>query len=344
MKVLILKPSSLGDVVQALPLLRLIKKRVPKAEVSWWISSDLVSLFDGDPDLTRVIPFSRRAWGSPRHWGEVVRTVRDVRRERYDWVLDLQGLARSAAFTWFANGGVSVGLDDRREGASLVYDVAVSRPSPESHAVEWYLEALDAMGVPRSWDFDWLPARTELADEVQARLNGAGGPLVTLCPGARWTTKRWPIERFDTLMSGISNRHANARFAIIGGRGDREMGEALTRSDPDRRIDLTGRTSLLGMVEWIRRSRMLITNDTGPMHVGAALRMPVVGLFGPTDPRQTGPFGQIDRAIRPESLDCAPCRKSTCRRHDFMECLTSLSPERVLDQVLERWNEGMTVF
>lgn len=343
MKVLILKPSSLGDVVQALPLLRLIKRRFPDAQVSWWVSSDLVSLFDGDPDLTRVVPFSRKAWASPRHWGEFVRTLRDARSERYDWVLDLQGLARSAAFTWFANGEVSVGLDDMREGASLVYDFAVQRPSPQAHAVEWYLEVLDAMGVPRGWDFEWLPVRPELAGEVEVRLQGHGGPLVTLCPGARWMTKRWPVEYFGELMARIAKRHSDARFAIIGGRGDRDMGETLAKADPERCIDLTGRTSLLGMVEWIRRSRMLITNDTGPMHVGAALRLPVVGLFGPTDPRQTGPFGQIDKAIQPESLTCAPCRKSVCRRDDSMECLTGVAVEKVLAQVFERWNEGETI-
>jgi len=114
------------------------------------------------------------------------------------------------------------------------------------------------------------------------------------------------------------------------------MGEALTQSDPERRLDLTGRTSLLEMIEWIRQSEMLITNDTGPMHVGAALGTPVTGLFGPTDPRQTGPYGQLRETLQADALPCVPCRKSSCRRTDTMECLLALDPDSVFERVMDR--------
>ena len=118
------------------------------------------------------------------------------------------------------------------------------------------------------------------------------------------------------------------------------MGDALMKSDPVRRIDLTGRTSLLEMVEWIRRCEMMITNDTGPMHVGAALGKPVLGLFGPTDPRQTGPYGQVESALQLAAPDCIPCKKSTCRLERHMECLHALTPGIVFERFLQRWESA----
>jgi heptosyltransferase-1 len=315
----------------------MIRAKHPDAEISWWISDDLSPLLDGDPDIPNLIEFHRKKWASPRYWGDIARSIAAARRLRFDWVLDLQGLARSAAYSWFVNGGFTVGLDNPREGASLAYDVAVGRPSESSHAVDWYLEVLTALDVPVQWDFEWLPRRPLAEVAVERGLDGWSGPLITICPGARWNTKRWPVERFERLIDRIEEAVPETRIAVIGGRGDREMGEALIRGNPERRLDLTGRTSLAEMIEWIRRSAMLITNDTGPMHVGAALKTPVVGLFGPTDPRQTGPYGQLNETLQVGTLPCVPCRKSACRRPVSMECLVELTPEFVFERVMERW-------
>lgn len=337
MKVLILKPSSLGDVVQAIPLLRLIRSRFPESEIYWWLAKELTPLLDGDPDLKKVFPFFRRGWGSSANWGSMLRTVAEARAIQFDWVLDLQGLARSALFSWLANGAATVGLDNPREGASLAYDIAVPRPGPDSHAVDWYLRVLDVIGAPIHWDFEWLPKRADAWCLVEAQCGDGDGPLVAVCPGARWNTKRWPIDYFDRLLKLISERDERFRFVIVGGKEDRAMGEALTKNDSSRRIDMTGRTSLPEMVEWIRRSGLVITNDTGPMHVGAALGKPILGLFGPTDPRQTGPYGQIENALQLDSLACIPCKKSTCRLDRPMECLRALTPTLVFQRFVELW-------
>ena len=338
MKVLILKPSSLGDVVQAIPLLRLIKSRFPESEVYWWLAKELMTLLEGDPQLKKVFPFIRRDWGSAGNLGSMLRTVAETRAIQFDWILDLQGLARSAVFAWLANGATAVGLDNPREGASLAYDVAVPRPGPDSHALDWYLRVLKVMGAPVHWDFDWLPKRAEAGSRVAAQLGGRGDRLVAVCPGARWNTKRWPLEYFDRLLTLISDRDPRIRFAIIGGKEDREMGEILKGSDSACRIDLTGKTSLPEMVEWIRACQMVITNDTGPMHVGAALGIPILGLFGPTDPRQTGPYGQVEHALQLDTLPCIPCKKSTCRLDRPMECLRALTPAFVFERFIEQWD------
>src|SRR6266704_7039459 len=129
MKVLILKPSSLGDVVQALPVLRLIKRNLPASEIYWWIDSNLASLLEDDADLSGIIRFDRRQWAAPRHWLELWRGLRWMRAQSFDWVIDLQSLARSGTFAWLANGSLTIGLDEPRECARGYYDVAVRRPS-----------------------------------------------------------------------------------------------------------------------------------------------------------------------------------------------------------------------
>ncbi len=325
MKVLILKPSSLGDVVQALPVLRLLKRHDPAAEVWWWIESSLASLVEGDPDLAGVVRFERRRWAQPRHWGELGRSIRGLRAQRFDWVIDLQSLARSGAVAWLARGGLVVGLDDPREGAPGFFDIAVPRPGRMAHAVDWYLAVLTRLGVPVDGRFEWLPRREEAALAVAARAPADGTRWVAVQPGARWPTKRWPVEHFRTVIREFLHDHPEVRVAVMGGREDQGLGAVIGEGLAGRCVDLTGRTSLPEMIEWVRRCELMVSNDTGPMHVAAALGRPVVALFGPTEPRRTGPYGQVERALR-VALPCAPCFKDTCRWSTPMECLRSITP------------------
>ncbi len=159
MKILILKPSSLGDVIQALPVLRLLKLHFRDAEIFWWIDSALAPLLEGDPDLTGIVRFERKRWKSPRHWPEMLRSIRWLREQDFDLVIDLQCLARSGAFAWLADGKFLIGLDEVREGARGFYDAAVPRKTFHTHAVDWYLSVLPKLGVPVQQNFEWLPER-----------------------------------------------------------------------------------------------------------------------------------------------------------------------------------------
>lgn len=328
MRIFILKPSSLGDVVQALPVLRLLKGHLPQSEIFWWIDAGLAPLLNGDPDLAGVILFDRRRWAAPRHWGELWRSIRQIRSLSFDWVVDLQSLMRSGVIAWLANGAFTIGLDDPREGARGFYDVAVPRPSAQTHAVDWYLQVLPALGVPVHRDFDWLPIRKQVAAALQARWPEEAR-WIALQPGARWENKRWGVDSFAETIRQLARLFPGHRFAILGGDHDRPLGRSLSSVAPDRCLDLTGNTSLPEMVEWVRRSELLITNDTGPMHVAAAIGRPVIALFGPTEPRRTGPYGQPERVLQ-HSLPCVPCLKDTCHWIKPMECLRALSPERVV--------------
>jgi lipopolysaccharide heptosyltransferase II len=340
LKILILKPSSLGDVVQALPVLRLIKRHLPASEIFWWLDSSLAPLLEDDPDLTGVVRFERRRWAAPRHWPEMLQSIRWMREQQFDWVIDLQCLARSGAFAWLANGKFLIGLDEVREGARGFYDVAVRRASFHTHAVDWYLAVLPRLGVPVHNHFAWLPERPEVAAEVKRKWPAAFNAIphsalrtpqfIAIQPGARWLNKHWPVEYFAELVRRLARKFPGARFAILGDGGDKPIGGIISRSEPERCLNLCGQTSLLEMVEWIRLCGLMITNDTGPMHVAAALGKPLVALFGPTEPRRTGPYGQLQNVLRLD-LPCSPCLKSYCTYAKPNECLKALSPAEVFE-------------
>jgi lipopolysaccharide heptosyltransferase II len=327
LKILILKPSSLGDVIQALPVLRLLKRHWPMAEIYWWIDAGLAPLLEGDPDLAGSVRFERKRWGNPRHWPEMWRSILSLRRAHFDLVIDLQCLARSAAFGWLASGHTLIGLDEIREGSRGFYDVAIPRTSFHMHAVDWYLSVLPALGVPTQRSYEWLPGRPAVAQAIRDQWPG-GGRWIALQPGARWLNKRWPVSHFAELVRRLAQSDPEVRFVILGDRGDQPLGELISSRAAERCLNLCGRTSLPEMIEWVRRCDAMVTNDTGPMHAAAALGKPLIALFGPTEPCRTGPYGQLDKVIR-QQLPCAPCLKSRCHFDKPEECLRAISPAQV---------------
>jgi ADP-heptose:LPS heptosyltransferase len=385
LKILILKPSSLGDIIQALPVLRLLKLHFRDAEIFWWVDPRFAPLLEGDPDLAGIILFQRERWTSPLHWPEMVQSVQWMRAQHFDWVIDLQGLLRSAIFGWLSCGGRLIGLDNPREGgregAHVLYDVALGG-SKENHAVGRYLSILPSLGVPAHINFQWLPERPTVAATVKAKWpqvvsaqdpvladksrnenqlsTAVPSPLpsdgrgeghgdvrvshtrwIAIQPGARWPTKCWPAQNFAEFVRLFAQKVPDARFAVMGGASDKPHGEIISRAVPDRVLNLCGETTLPEMIEWLRRCRLMITNDTGPMHAAAALGVPVVALFGPTDPRNSGPYGQLENVMRID-LPCSPCLKSYCRWKNSMECLTAISPEMVVEFAHERLEKSST--
>jgi lipopolysaccharide heptosyltransferase I len=339
LKILILKPSSLGDVIHALPVLRLLKLHLPQSEIFWWLEAGLQPLLADDPDLAGIFPFQRKGWSAPANWPRLASSVRAVRREHFDLAIDLQGLARSALFCWFANADTSIGLDNpregAREGARLYYDLLTPRSPPGTHAVDRYLAVLPRLGIPTNRPFQWLPERPKVAATVREKWSPGTAHWIALLPGARWDNKRWPAEYFVELVKQLSPADPELKFAILGGGADAPLGKTIAAADPQRCLDLTGKTSLLEMIEWVRLCELVITNDTGPMHIAAALRKPVVALFGPTDPRGTGPYGQRQNVLQLSSPACIPCMKDYCTYAEPLACLRGLTPAMVSARALE---------
>lgn len=326
LKILLLKPTSLGDVIHALPVLRLLKLHWPHAQISWWIDSNYRELLEGDPDISRLFVLNRKRWKSPLHWNELAAHILALRAERFDLVIDLQGLARSASVAWLANGAYTIGVEDKREGAPAFYDQSVPRPSPETHAVDWYLEVLRILKVPVHSRFEWMPHYAEAKRKVATVWSGK---KILLCPGARWLNKRWPAEHFRQLAQMLCSAYPDHRVDVIGGPDDVELGDQICASLPSSCQNYAGRTSLREMVELIRSADLLITNDTGPMHIAAALGIPVVSLFGPTNPRRTGAYGAGAKTLQAKTLPCVPCMKPRCHWAEPLACLKSIGAEEV---------------
>lgn len=320
--------------VQALPVLRLLKLSHPEAAISWWISSELASLLEEDADVSETLLFDRKGWRNDLWFvPKLIRQVTTVRARRFDLVVDLQGLARSGLFAWMADGALTVGVEDWREGAPAFYDIRVPRPNERTHAVDWYLSLLRTLNVPVHAMFEWLPRKEKAAAAVEEKWP-AKRRRVILNPGARWQNKRWPLEYFCRLAEMFERHHPEVEVVLLGGTQDKELGMEITRAAPGATRDLTGRTSLPELVEVIRTASVMITNDTGPMHIAAALRVPVVGLFGPTTPFRTGPYGQLDRAVQ-QCIPCVPCMKAVCSNSVHLECLKTIPPAHVFARAVE---------
>jgi heptosyltransferase-1 len=334
LKVLILKPSSLGDVIHALPVARLLKRHWPESRIHWWLDVNLVPLLQNDPDLAGIYAFERRRWAAPHRWPEIYTSIRAMRDQQFDLAIDLQGLARSSMFAWLADAGTTVGLDNLREGgreaARAMYDLTPPRAAPRTHAVDRYLAVLPLLRVPVHGDFEWLPPRVQAARRIRETWAPEDGRTrwIVLLPGGRWDNKRWPVRYFVELARRLGDI-PETKLVVLGSPSERPLGEEIAAAAPARCLNLAGSTSLDEMIEWIRLSRLTITNDTGPMHVAAALRRPVIAIFGPTAPWNTGPYGQLGNVLQATDLPCVPCMKGQCAYQEPLACLHAITSEVV---------------
>jgi heptosyltransferase I len=326
--ILILKPSSIGDVVHTLPIWNLLRRHYPQATISWLIAPACQGVVEGLPGLN-LLSFDRKRWGQ---WWRNANAASDLRAfhrtlrdQQFDLVLDVQGLFRSGWFAWKTRAPVRVGFANAREMAWAFYTHRVPIDTPEQHAIERYRKLLEAIGCPSSpIEF---PFPVTGADRARAEeLIGEDRPFAVLCPGANWLTKRWPATRFAELVEPLHQRFG-LETIVAGGPGDRELGEQITGSR-----NLCGQTTLMQLVALMERASLVITNDSGPMHIAAALRRPLVALFGPTNPVRTGPYGMPDAVVKVQ-LDCSPCYSRSC---SHCRCMEQISVQSVLDRAIQQ--------
>ncbi|NNJ23959.1 glycosyltransferase family 9 protein [Alienimonas chondri] len=308
-RVCVIKPSALGDVVQAMPLLRVLRRRFPGAEITWVIASGLSDLVAPHPMVDRVIRFERR--GGWREWRTL---LGELRTARFDLVFDLQGLARTGLMTAATGAPMRIGLESAREGASL----AVHRTLPDSgrmmpaHARYWRVaEELGMGGLDRS-----TPIAVSRSDAAFAQtLLPAGRLKLALVPGARWDTKRWPPEKFARL--AVKAFRKTGALPVVVGAPDEvdlcgQVTQAILRFAPGcGAINLAGGTTLRQLAAVLAGCDLALSNDTGPMHLAAAVNTPVVGVFTCTDPVRSGPPGDQHELLQTE-VACAGSYKKTC--------------------------------
>lgn len=323
-RLLIIKPSAIGDVVHTLPVLNLLRRRWPAAHIAWLVTPACAGLLEEHPLLDEVILFERRrlahSWRNPAALGELMSLTRDLRRRAFDLVIDLQGLFRSGWLTLMTRAPVRVGFANAREGAWLAYTHRIEVGSPEQHAIERYLRVAEALGCGRE-PVEFTFATTDADRAYVGDMLRDVGPYAVLLPGANWPTKRWPIENFAALVSPLRERFG-LQTIVAGGADVIE----LARHIPGAR-SVAGKTSLRELTALLAGAELVIANDSGPMHIASALGRPLVALFGPTNPVRTGPFRRDDAVLRLD-IPCSPCYSRTC---SHQSCLRWVTPSAVLN-------------
>ena len=332
-RICIIKPSSLGDVVHSLPVLAALRRAYPEAFISWVVAPAYASLLGGHPQLDEVLLFDRAAWGRlrrlPRSAVEVAGLVRTLRSRRFELVVDLQGLLRSSLLGFASGAAERVGFASGREQAPRFYTRRVDVPDGPMHAVDRYMLVAEAItGRPHEVTFPLglVSADYEEADQfLDAAGFGPHRPVALLSPGGRWSTKRWAPERFAALAGELRTR-LGLEPVIIGGPGEEGIVDSVRRA-MDEAAPAAFFSSLRAVAALFGRARIAVTNDSGAMHLAAAAGCPVVALFGPTDPRLTGPYGAGHQVVS-HPVDCSPCFLKTCPiGHD---CLVGVSVEAVV--------------
>jgi len=326
-KILIVKPSSLGDVVHSLPFLNVAKTCFPKAEIHWVIAKGLEKLLEGNPLIDKLFIIHKDTWKKITHAQRTVKEIKtllkELKKEKYDLVIDLQGLLRSGIITKATRAHIRIGFQEAREGSRLFYTHKV-KGGKDIHAVDRYLKIAAYLGCDISDVRFPLPARS--ISSLDPSLFSED--YAVIIPGARWKTKVWPAEKFGKLASKLS-----LKTVIVGSKSEIEAADTIVSLSQDRSISVAGKTDLKELVEVIRHAQFVVSNDSGPMHIAAALNIPVFAIFGPTDQTRTGPYGKGHTIIR-EDVTCAPCFKKTC---NDMKCMNDLSVEKVYQ--LFRWEK-----
>ncbi|MFA6715447.1 MAG: lipopolysaccharide heptosyltransferase II [Victivallaceae bacterium] len=319
-KILIVKPSSLGDIFHCFPAAALLRDAFPEAQFDWFIRPELKDALLYSPvKINRVINFPRRRMNKVKSFlPAFLEVINDLRKEKYDLIVDFQGLLRSAIFTSLCRSSQTVGFALPRESAArLAYRKKISIPPKCVHAVDRNIALAEAItGLKAPATLPALPEVKEFREPLSAILKkhniNTGDKLLGMIPGARWNSKRWPPEFFAGIAKAFLAENPEWKILIIGAPDDRVIAERIINSAAcENLVSIAGDTSVGEMIEAIRRCRFIFSNDSGPVHVAAAFSKTVFAVFGPTDPAKTGPYGDFHYIFQ-NKLKCIKCLKRDC--------------------------------
>ncbi len=336
MNILIVKLSAIGDVVHTLPSLAALRKRFPDAHISWAVEEAAADLICGHPHLDRVLVSGRKTWLRRMGDGQIAppfreigRFFRELRERPYDLVIDFHGLFKSAAVVFLSGGKRRLGYKSMQEMSGLFLNEKIPEDMTK-HAVDRYLDFVAHLGGETAEKEFLIPIGEENRKRIDLLMKRAGieagNDFVAVSPEALWPTKLWDDGRFAELCDRI---RSDLRLPVILTGADRGAVLPVRERMKETYVDLAGRTTLRDLAELYRRARVVVTTDSGPMHIAAAVGTKVVALFGPTDPARTGPYGEGHRVIR-KSMECSPCFLRNC---NHKTCMGGISVEEVFAAV-----------
>lgn len=339
--ILIIKMSSLGDILHTLPFAAALRQRFPKAKISWLVHPQFAGFVPDPPVIDEVLYFDKVKFNKMglidklKYFCE----MRDLLHSKhFDLVIDMQGLFKSAVLAAISGCDNRIGYCEMREGSGFI-SRAICGSHRYDHVIERYLDVARYLGADvKGVEFP-MPDLTKESAAVAEKLATAGvkGDYVVFVPGARWVTKEWPVEYYAKLAEKIA---AEGKYIVLaGGPDDAPKGAKIKElARLDAVADLTGKTSLRELAALIKGSMFYISADTGPLHFAAALKKPLVAMYGPTKAERTGPYGSDKAAVLLSPAQCAGCLKKQC---SDWHCMYDITPEMVYGAYREKL-EGRT--
>lgn len=339
--ILLIKMSSLGDVLHTLPFAAELRKLYPEAKISWLVHPQFAGFVPDAPTIDEVIYFDKKKFNSMgladkyKYFCEMKELLQS---KHFDLVLDMQGLFKSAVLAAISGCDERLGYCELREGSGLI-SKAITGAHSKDHVIERYLDVARYLGadVPvGELDFP-MPNLDKETVSVQEKLVAKGMDItadyVVVVPGARWWTKEWPVEHYAKLAQMICD-DGHKYVVLAGGPDDADKGAKIKAlSNSDYVIDMTGQTSLRELAALIKGCKVYISADTGPLHFAAALKKPLVAIYGPTKADRTGPYGSANSTVLLSSAKCRGCLKKNCK--DW-HCMHDISPEMVYELYLKK--------
>lgn len=361
-RILLIKPSALGDVVHTLPVLVKLRARYPQARIDWLITPENAEVVRHHPALSNVVLFARRDFSKRgRRWRAFLSffdLLKKIRNARYDLVIDMHGQVRSAFFSLISGAPVRIGFDrpiqreltvstehdlrnipnhgwrGAREGSWLAYTHRIRIPTLDVHAIDRYLWVGDLLGFDDNAPDLSIHLSAQTIGSVDRLLeeNGvtASQPLIVLVPGTIWETKHWTIEGF----AGVAREFLQEGFAVVlaGTQRDQPRCRQIAAAAPGV-TNLCGKTTPADLAALIRRAEVAVTNDSGSMHVAASLGKSMVSVFGPTNPVHIGPYQRPESVVRVD-LPCSPCNYRRLSQCPFDHaCMKQVTSEIVVERV-----------
>jgi lipopolysaccharide heptosyltransferase II len=344
-RLLLIRLRQIGDVVFTTPAIRGLRERFPDAHLTYVVEPSAAPVVTGNPHLNEIIVTSGLS-GVAGVLDDVA-LIRRLRAAKYDMAIDFHGGPRSALIAWLSGAAVRVGYDVR--GRGWMYSVRVPRPRHirPRHAVLNQWDLLSAIGIPIP-DARRLPVEMTTdgaaTTTVALRLEGAGvradDCVIVVHVSAGNPFRRWPIDRFATLVAALAQAGVDRRVVVTSGPSEREAASTviqqakalLTTRDSASRVLACGEFSLTEFRALVNRAALYIGGDSGPLHIASTSPVPIVGLYGPTLPVRSAPWRAPERisdAVEVADLPCRPCDQRRCEPGDF-RCLTWLGPEQVV--------------
>ncbi len=332
-RILIVRLSAVGDLVQTLPVLCAVRERFPEAFIGWVVQDRIAPLIEGHRALDEMITVPRRWMRSP---SECMKIHRRLRSLRFDMAIDVQSLTKSALLAWLSGARWRIGFGGAA-GRELSQCLNTDLVHPTAkHMVDRYLQLLWPLGIRRveaRFDLPETAAEAEAARQT-VRNVGLEGPFAMINPGAGWPSKLWPAGRYAAVARHLSKRWALPSLVVWAGAEEKALAEQVVAAS-EGASQMAPATSLRQLASLARQARLFVGADTGPLHIAAAVDTPCVGLYGPWPAERHGPYGQGHIAVEKMRFD-GPTRK---RRHLPSAYMESIDVETVChacDTILTR--------